>query len=98
MAPVDDPKTLGRARLAFSDPQDIDEFVATLEKFERGEIGSDEWRAFRLLRGTYGQRRVKKLLADLEVMTPEMAQAEDFVDLAETEEFRPQTMDGECAS
>ncbi len=57
MAAVDDPKTLGRARLAFSDQHDIDEFVATLEKFERGEIGSDEWRGFRLLRGTYGQRQ-----------------------------------------
>jgi hypothetical protein len=40
--------------------------------------------------------RVKKLLADREVMTPEMAQAEDFVDLAETEEFRSQTTDSEC--
>ena len=55
IAAVDDPKTLGRARLAFSDQHDIDEFIATLEKFERGEIGSDEWRAFRLVRGTYGQ-------------------------------------------
>lgn len=41
---------------------------------------------------------VKQLLADLEVMTPESAQAEDYVDLAETDEFRPQTMAGECAS
>jgi sulfite reductase beta subunit-like hemoprotein len=42
--------------------------------------------------------RVKRLLADLEAMTPESAQAEDYVDLAETDEFRPQTMAGECAS
>jgi len=42
--------------------------------------------------------RVKKLLADLETMTPESARPEDFVDLAETDEFRPQTRDGECAS
>ena len=42
--------------------------------------------------------RVKQLLADLEVMTPEAAQTEDYVDLAETDEFRPQTMAGECAS
>ena len=27
-----------------------------LEKFERREIDPDEWRAFRLVRGTYGQR------------------------------------------
>ena len=28
-----------------------------LRRFESGEIGPDEWRAFRLLRGTYGQRQ-----------------------------------------
>jgi sulfite reductase beta subunit-like hemoprotein len=56
MAAIDDPKTPGRARLSFADQHDIDEFIATLGKFERGEIGPDEWRAFRLVRGTYGQR------------------------------------------
>ena len=35
----------------FSDPKDVDEFVETLEKFERGEIGPDVFRAFRLVRG-----------------------------------------------
>src|SRR5437016_4572249 len=57
MAAIDDPKTFGRARLSFADQHDIDEFLATLEKFERGEIGPDKWRAFRLVRGTYGQRQ-----------------------------------------
>ena len=57
MSVMDDPKTLGRARLSFADQHDIDEFIATLEKFERGEISPDEWRAFRLVRGTYGQRQ-----------------------------------------
>ena len=57
MAAVDDPKTLGRTRLSFADQADIDEFVATLAKFERGEITPDQWRAFRLVRGTYGQRQ-----------------------------------------
>ena len=57
MAAIDDPTTLGRARLSFADHHDIDEFIATLDKFERGEIGPDEWRAFRLVRGTYGQRQ-----------------------------------------
>ena len=52
MAAIDDPRTLGRARLSFADQHDIDEFLATLEKFERGEIGPDKWRAFRLVRGT----------------------------------------------
>ncbi len=41
----------------FSDPRDVDEFVATLEKFERGEIGPDAFRSFRLVRGVYGQRQ-----------------------------------------
>lgn len=44
-------------RLGFSDPKDIDLFVATLEKYERGEITADAWRAFRLLNGVYGQRQ-----------------------------------------
>jgi sulfite reductase beta subunit-like hemoprotein len=57
MAAVDDPKTLGRARLSFASEPEIDEFVATLERFERGELTPDEWRAFRLIRGTYGQRQ-----------------------------------------
>src|SRR5215813_12344766 len=57
MAAVDDPKSLGRTRLSFANEAEIDEFVATLEKFERGELSSDEWRAYRLVRGTYGQRQ-----------------------------------------
>ena len=36
---------------------DIDEFVEMLGKFERGEMAPDEWRRFRLVRGTYGQRQ-----------------------------------------
>jgi sulfite reductase (NADPH) hemoprotein beta-component len=71
MAVVDDPKTLpslragvpagepvpGRARLDFAKESDIDEFVEMLGKLERQEISPDEWRRFRLLRGTYGQRQ-----------------------------------------
>jgi sulfite reductase (NADPH) hemoprotein beta-component len=52
-----DPRTLGRARLSFASEAEIDEFVDTLRRFERGEIGPDEWRAYRLVRGTYGQRQ-----------------------------------------
>ena len=33
-------------------------------KFERGEIGPDQWRAFRLLRGTYGQRQTRRRADD----------------------------------
>jgi sulfite reductase (NADPH) hemoprotein beta-component len=54
---LDDVKTLGRTRLSFADGAEIDEFVGTLERFERGELAPDEWRAFRLVRGTYGQRQ-----------------------------------------
>ncbi|HKY23495.1 MAG TPA: nitrite/sulfite reductase [Vicinamibacterales bacterium] len=57
MAAVDDPKTLGRTRLSFASEADIDEFVATLEKFENGELNPDQWRMFRLVRGAYGQRQ-----------------------------------------
>ena len=57
MAVVDDSRTFGPTRLSFADARDVDEFVATLEQFERGEISADQWRAFRLVRGTYGQRQ-----------------------------------------
>src|SRR5205807_7926436 len=56
---VDDPKTFGRARLSFASEADIDEFVTTLERYERGELTPDQWRAFRLVRGTYGQRQAE---------------------------------------
>src|SRR4051794_33344054 len=57
MAAIDDTRTLGRARLDFASEHDIDEFVETLQKFESGEMPADQWRRFRLLRGTYGQRQ-----------------------------------------
>jgi sulfite reductase (NADPH) hemoprotein beta-component len=55
MAAID--QAFGRERLSFADERDIDEFVATLGKFERGEISAEDWRKFRLVRGTYGQRQ-----------------------------------------
>jgi sulfite reductase beta subunit-like hemoprotein len=57
MAAVDTPGTLGRARLDFAKERDIDEFVDMLGKLESGAITPEEWRRFRLLRGTYGQRQ-----------------------------------------
>jgi sulfite reductase (NADPH) hemoprotein beta-component len=57
MAVHDDTQTLGRARLSFAKVSDIDEFAEKLGQFERGEITADDWRKFRLLRGTYGQRQ-----------------------------------------
>ena len=57
MSVTDHPSTHGRARMSFASVADIDEFVATLDKYERGEITPDQWRSFRLVRGTYGQRQ-----------------------------------------
>ena len=57
MAALDDPKTFGRTRLSFADEAEIDDFVATLERFERGDLPPDQWRSYRLVRGTYGQRQ-----------------------------------------
>ncbi len=59
MAVADDAETLGRARLTFANEAEIDEFVKTLERFENGEVGPDAWRAYRLVRGTYGQRQAE---------------------------------------
>ena len=57
MAAIDQDQAFGRARLSFADERDIDEFVDMLGKYERGDVSPDEWRKFRLLRGTYGQRQ-----------------------------------------
>ncbi|MEO6951763.1 MAG: nitrite/sulfite reductase [Polyangia bacterium] len=53
--------TLGATSLAFAKEADVDTFIDTLEKFERGEIDADTWRTFRLVNGTYGQRQVGDL-------------------------------------
>jgi sulfite reductase beta subunit-like hemoprotein len=57
MAVMENPMTFGRPRLDFASSHDIDEFVDMLGRYERGEIAPEEWRRFRLLRGTYGQRQ-----------------------------------------
>ena len=86
MAAFDDPKTLGRTRLSFADEADIDEFVATLERFESGELGPDQWRAYRLVRGTYGQRQAADAQM-LRVKIPQgildVAQLDALADVAE---------------
>ena len=86
METVQHQSTFGRARLSFADESDIDEFVAVLDRFERGEIGPDEWRAFRLVRGTYGQRQA----ADAQMLRVKIpqgildpAQLEALADVAE---------------
>jgi sulfite reductase (NADPH) hemoprotein beta-component len=42
--------------------------------------------------------RIKLLLADLDRMTADTAAPDDYIDLAETTQFVPETMEGECAS
>src|SRR5687768_9786787 len=56
MAAIDQTNA-GRVRPSFAEEHDIDEFVETLGRFERGEISAEDWRKFRLVRGTYGQRQ-----------------------------------------
>ena len=41
---------------------------------------------------------VKGLLADLETLRPGDAVSTDFIDLAESAEFAPEVMDGECSA
>ena len=57
MAVAENPMTFGRPRLDFASQHDIDEFVDMLGKYERGDISPEDWRRFRLVRGTYGQRQ-----------------------------------------
>jgi sulfite reductase (ferredoxin) len=52
-AAASEPKHVPR----FSSQGDVDEFVDMLAKFEAGELTSDQWRKFRLVRGCYGQRQ-----------------------------------------
>jgi sulfite reductase beta subunit-like hemoprotein len=85
MSAVDDPKTLGRTRLSFANEAEVDEFVRVLEQYEHGEIGPDQWRAFRLLRGTYGQRQdgVQMLRVKIPQGLMDTRQLRTFADVAE---------------
>jgi sulfite reductase (NADPH) hemoprotein beta-component len=47
----------GDGRVRFAQQADVDLFVQTLERYERGELTPDQWRSFRLLNGVYGQRQ-----------------------------------------
>lgn len=51
------PPTTPRDRASFAETGEIDQFVATLAKFERGELDADGWRSYRVARGAYGQRQ-----------------------------------------
>ena len=41
---------------------------------------------------------VKSTLADLEQITPESSEPQDFIDLAEVSPFNPEVMEGECSA
>jgi sulfite reductase beta subunit-like hemoprotein len=47
----------GRDRDGFADAREIDAFVETLHRFERGELDAEAWRAYRVVRGAYSQRQ-----------------------------------------
>ena len=58
MAVVDDPSTLRpHAAVLRQDQPTSTSSSSCSDRFERGEITPEEWRQFRLLRGTYGQRQ-----------------------------------------
>ncbi len=48
---------LASPRRSFADEAEIDAFVSTLARFERGEIDAEQWRAYRVGRGAYSQRQ-----------------------------------------
>ncbi len=77
--------TYRSGRASFADTADIDLFVATLERFERGEIDADTWRGFRLLNGVYGQRQLESQM--LRIKAPqgilEAKQLRKLADVAE---------------
>ena len=45
-----------------------------------------------------GRAREERCSPDLETLTAATATADDYIDLAETTAFRPETTDGECAT
>jgi sulfite reductase (ferredoxin) len=69
----------------FSDPGDIDEFVSTLGRFERGEISSEDFRRYRLTRGVYGQRQTDVQMLRVKIPQGVLAPA-SLVALAEVAE------------
>lgn len=71
--------------LRFSSPADIDDFVDHLRRFESGELSPDQFKVYRLTRGTYGQRQMGVNM--LRVKIPQgvlgAAQVERLADIAD---------------
>ncbi|HSN14884.1 MAG TPA: nitrite/sulfite reductase [Anaeromyxobacteraceae bacterium] len=57
MADTRQPSQDPRARASFADGKEIDDFVSTLGRYERGELDADAWRSYRVARGAYSQRQ-----------------------------------------
>lgn len=74
-----------RDRAPFSRAEDLDAFVETLGRFERGELSPEAWKQFRLLSGTYGQRQpdVHMQRVKLPQGVASAAQLEALADVAE---------------
>jgi sulfite reductase (NADPH) hemoprotein beta-component len=85
MSAYDNHKVLGDGRLGFAREEDVDLFVETLGKFERGEIDAEQWRLFRLLNGVYGQRQEDRQMVRIKapggILTPR--QLETAADVAD---------------
>lgn len=56
MSALDAPSA-ARVRASFVDPTELDGFVETLGRYERREIDTDAWRAYRVTLGAYSQRQ-----------------------------------------
>lgn len=69
----------------FSSPADIDEFVSTLERFEKGEMSAEDFRRYRLTRGVYGQRQTDVQMLRVKIPQGVLAPAalEALADVAE---------------
>jgi sulfite reductase (NADPH) hemoprotein beta-component len=70
---------------SYADPAEIDAFVEMLRRFERGEIDAEKWRAYRVVRGAYGQRQdgVHMLRIKLPQGQANAAQLRALADVAE---------------
>ncbi len=66
-----------------------------VELYRRERAGDEASAAFF---ARIGIDRVKALLADLETVSPESLQPDDFIDLGEATAFAPEVMEGECSA
>ena len=71
--------------LRFSSPADIDDFVDHLRRFESGELSPDQFKVYRLTRGTYGQRQQEVNMLRVKIPQGVLAapQGERLADIAD---------------